>query len=119
VAATQQKTAARSVRAVTEAKQGRRKPPAAVSDTTPDLLWLQQTLGNQAVQSRASVCPAPGACPTGGACHPCPYRVQAKSYAGETGGPCEQEVGNVETGVEATMAGDNDGEAPETMLETE
>jgi hypothetical protein len=57
---------------------------------------MQQTLGNQAVQQRASTCPAfPSACPTGGACHICPVRVQAKLAISQPGDQYEQEADRV------------------------
>jgi hypothetical protein len=60
------------------------------------ILGMQQTLGNQAVQQRASTCPAfPSACPTGGACHTCPARVQAKLAISQPGDPYEQEADRV------------------------
>jgi hypothetical protein len=60
------------------------------------ILGMQQTLGNQAVQQRASTCPAfPSACPTGGACHTCPVRVQAKLAISQPGDVYEQEADGV------------------------
>jgi hypothetical protein len=60
------------------------------------ILGMQQTLGNQAVQQRASTCPAfPSACPTGGACHTCPVRLQAKLAISQPGDVYEQEADRV------------------------
>jgi hypothetical protein len=54
---------------------------------------MQQALGNQAVQQMAVTCPAfPSACPTGGACHTCPVRLQAKLAISQPGDPYEQEA---------------------------
>jgi hypothetical protein len=60
------------------------------------ILGMQQALGNQAVQQMAATCPAfPSACPTGGACHTCPVRVQAKLAISQPGDPYEQEADRV------------------------
>jgi hypothetical protein len=70
-----------------------------------DLLRMQQTLGNQAVQQWASTFSAISACPTGGVCHPCPYRVQAKSIISQPGDQYEQEADRVaEAAVQAQEA---------------
>jgi hypothetical protein len=60
------------------------------------ILGMQQALGNQAVQQIAATCPAfPSACPTGGACHTCPVRVQAKLAISQPGDQYEQEADRV------------------------
>lgn len=59
------------------------------------ILGMHQTLGNQAIQHLASTCPAFSACPTGGACHTCPLRVQPKLIVGQPGDPYEQEADQV------------------------
>ena len=56
---------------------------------------LQQGIGNRAVQSRLADCPAIAACPTGGACHSCPFRGQAKLEVGPSGDRFEQEADRV------------------------
>jgi hypothetical protein len=81
-------------------------------------LQLQQTIGNQAVQGLIRSCPAfPGACPTGGACHTCPVRVQAKLAIGQPGDAYEQEADRVaervmtmpEPQVQRQVSGENAG----------
>lgn len=54
--------------------------PISLGDSTAEkILGMQKTIGNQAVQHMASTCPSfPSACPTGGTCHTCPAKVQAK-----------------------------------------
>ncbi|MHC4086013.1 MAG: eCIS core domain-containing protein [Planctomycetota bacterium] len=63
------------------------------------LLAQQQTLGNQAMLRFAQSCPLrlPSAslCPTGGACHTCPAKVQAKLKIGQPGDKYEQEADRV------------------------
>lgn len=56
---------------------------------------MQQTLGNQATQQRAAACPAFSKCPTGGACHACPFRVRAKLIVGRTDDVYEREADHV------------------------
>jgi hypothetical protein len=63
---------------------------------------LQQGIGNRAVQGRLAGCPAIAACPTGGACHSCPFRgqaggatFQAKLEVGLPGDHFEQEADRV------------------------
>lgn len=72
------------------------RSPSHAEGMAAKILGMQQTLGNQAVQQRASTCPAfPSACPTGGACHTCPARVQAKLTVGQPGDMYEQEADRV------------------------
>jgi hypothetical protein len=68
-----------------------------LSQTSPyPFLQLQQAIGNRAVQRLVQACPAsPGACPTGGACHACPVRVQAKLAVNQPGDAYEQEADRV------------------------
>jgi hypothetical protein len=69
-------------------------------------MTLQQGLGNRAVQSRLGGCPALAACPTGGACHSCPFRgppavspapagLQPKLVVGPPGDRYEQQADRV------------------------
>ena len=82
--------------AVASTAEPRRRQRAAEqawpARTEHPLPRLQQSLGNQAAQQRAAGCPAIAACPTGGACHPCLIRAQAKLRASEPGDRFEQEA---------------------------
>jgi hypothetical protein len=89
-------------------------------DPTAQLVALQQGLGNRAVQSRLGGCPALAACPTGGACHSCPFRgppavspapagLQPKLVVGPPGDRYEQQADRVAEQVvdgPAAMAGE-------------
>jgi hypothetical protein len=68
---------------------------SVTDDAAADVRWMQRTLGNQVVRQRAAACPAFSACPTGGACHPCPYRAQTKSIVSEPGDQYEQEADRI------------------------
>lgn len=60
------------------------------------ILAGQQVLGNQAMLRLAQTCPVfPGRCPTGGVCHTCPTRAQAKLTVGQPGDKYEQEADRV------------------------
>jgi len=71
--------------------------PVSQGDSTAEkILGMQKTIGNQAVQHMASTCPSfPSACPTGGACHTCPARIQPKLTVGKPGDKYEQEADRV------------------------
>lgn len=73
------------------------------------VLFVQQTFGNQVARQRAGACPEFSACPTGGACHPCPYRVQTKPHVSQPGDVYEQEA---DRAAEAFM---KNTEAPERL----
>jgi len=71
--------------------------PLSRNDGVADKIFgMQQTHGNQTVQHMASTCPAfPSACPTGGACHTCPTKIQTKLAISQPGDKYEQEADRV------------------------
>jgi hypothetical protein len=72
------------------------RSPSHAEGMAAKILGMQQALGNQTVQQMAATCPAfPSACPTDGACHTCPVRLQAKLAISQPGDPYEQEADRV------------------------
>lgn len=77
------------------AKRSTMRPETSSDSTGGKIFWMQHAVGNQAVQRMASECSAFSACPTGGMCHTCPYRVQAKQRIGQVADPYEQEADRI------------------------